>query len=180
MAAISKDTKLAKKTNPMRDIRIEKIVINICVGKSTDRVTHAGRVLETLTKQQPVFSKARLTIRTFGIRRNQKIATFVTVRGKNAERLLALALKVKEYSLPKGCFNNTGNFGFGLNEHIDLGLQYDPKVGIFGMDFSVALCRAGKRVSKRKRCRSKVGCSQRIAPEDARAFLSEKYDVDFI
>ena len=39
-----------------------------------------------------------------------------------------------------------GNFGFGVEEHIDLGIKYDPYTGIFGMDFYVVLTRAGKRV----------------------------------
>jgi large subunit ribosomal protein L11e len=39
------------------------------------------------------------------------------------------------------------NFGFGIQEHIDLGIKYDPYTGIFGMDFYVVLKKAGKRVS---------------------------------
>jgi len=31
-------------------------------------------------------------------------------------------------------FSQTGNFGFGVEEHIDLGIKYDPGIGIFGMD----------------------------------------------
>jgi large subunit ribosomal protein L11e len=38
-------------------------------------------VLEDLTGQKPVFGKARYTVRSFGIRRNEKISCFVTVRG---------------------------------------------------------------------------------------------------
>jgi hypothetical protein len=36
---------------------------------------------------------------------------------------------VKEYELKKVNFANTGCFGFGINEHIDLGLKYDPSTG---------------------------------------------------
>jgi large subunit ribosomal protein L11e len=30
-------------------------------------------------------------------------------------------------------FSATGNFGFGIQEHIDLGIKYDPSIGIYGM-----------------------------------------------
>lgn len=40
---------------------------------------------EQLTEQQPVFSKARMTIRQWSVRRNEKIACHVTVRGEKAE-----------------------------------------------------------------------------------------------
>lgn len=79
--------------------------------------------------------KARYTVRTFGIRRNEKIAVHVTVRGPKAEEILERGLKVKEYELRKRNFSATGNFGFGISEHIDLGIKYDPAIGIYGMDF---------------------------------------------
>ena len=41
-------------------------------------------------------------------------------------------LKVKEYELLQRNFSDTGNFGFGINEHIDLGIKYDPSTGIYG------------------------------------------------
>ena len=51
------------------------------------------------------------------------------VRGFKANEILDRALKVKEYELKKVNFSNTGCFGFGINEHIDLGLKYDPSTG---------------------------------------------------
>jgi len=160
----------------MRAIRIEKLVVNCCVGESGDRLTRAARVLEQLTEQQPVFSKCRFTIRSFGVRRNEKIACHVTVRGEKAEEILEKGLKVKEYELEHANFSNTGNFGFGITEHIDLGLKYDPSTGIYGMDFYIQLARPGGRVAQRKRCQSRLGKSHKITKDDAKKWFQQKYD----
>ena len=39
---------------------------------------------------------------------------------------------MKEYELLRRNFSETGNFGFGISEHIDLGIKYDPSTGIYG------------------------------------------------
>ena len=105
---------------------------------------------------------AKITIRSFSIRRGEKIACHVTVRGDKARDLLERGLRVKEYELKKGCFSDMGNFGFGVEEHIDLGLRYDPNTGIYGMDFYVVLKRPGKRNAQKKIKSGKVGNSHKI------------------
>lgn len=110
--------------------------------------------------------KARYTVRTFGIRRNEKIAVHVTVRGPKAEEILERGLKVKEYELRKRNFSETGNFGFGISEHIDLGIKYDPAIGIYGMDFYCCMTRPGERVAKRRRCKTHVGSSHKIRRDE--------------
>merc|ERR1711924_281453 len=99
---------------------------------------------------QPVENKARYTVRTFGIRRNEKIATHVTIRGDKALGLIERGLKITDYEISAKHFSENGNFGFGVNEHIDLGLKDDPATGIYGMDFFIVLKRAAFRVSKKK------------------------------
>jgi large subunit ribosomal protein L11e len=71
-------------------------------------------------------------------------------------------------------FSSTGNFGFGIQEHIDLGIKYDPNTGIYGMDFYVVLKRKGKRVAQRKRQTRRVGNFQKVSIDESRKWFTEK------
>ena len=82
--------------------------------------------------------------------------------------------KVREYELSKDNFSRTGNFGFGIQEHIDLGIKYDPSIGIYGMDFYVVLGRPGFNVSKRKRKQSRIGFKHLITKEEAMKWFQQK------
>ena len=90
---------LSKADNPMRKIKIDKLVINISVGEAGDKYQKAAKVLKDLTGQDPVGSKARITVRNFGIKRNEKIACHVTVRGEKALDILKKGLAVKDHEL---------------------------------------------------------------------------------
>ena len=157
-------------------LRETHALADISVGESGDRLTRASKVLEQLTGQTPVTSKARYTVRTFGIRRNEKIAVHVTIRGPKAEEILERGLKVKEYELRRKNFSETGNFGFGIQEHIDLGARYDPGIGIFGMDFYVVMGRPGARVARRRAKKTRIGFQHRIKKDDTMAWFKQRFD----
>ena len=160
-------------------IQIEKISLNINVGGSTtpDALTKASKVLEQLSGQLPRHSKSSLTVRSFGIRRNEKIAAHVTIRGDSkCKDLLKKAIKIFDNEISISKFSNTGTFGFGITEHIDLGLKYDTSIGIFGMDIDVVLKKIGKRVAKRKRNRCKVGNKQKVSKEEAIQWFVREMD----
>merc|ERR1711970_492501 len=164
--------------NTNRDVICDKLVINIAVGESGDRLTKAVRVLQQLSDQTPVENVARYTVRTFGIRRNEKIATHVTIRGTKAMDLIERGLKITDYEISAKHFSETGNFGFGVNEHIDLGLKYDPQTGIYGMDFFIVLRRPGFRVAKKKAKRGRMGVTHRVTKEDAMEWVRQTFNAD--
>ena len=137
-------------------------------------MTKAIKVLKDLSGQNPITSKAKYTIRSFSIKRNEEIGCHVTIRGKKAEELLKLGLKVKDNEMKAGNFSDSGNFGFGIQEHIDLGIKYDPNTGIYGMDFYTCLQRNGKRVTQRKKRNTKLGVFQKVTKEEAQKWFVEK------
>ena len=67
-----------------------------------------------------------------------------------------------------------GNFGFGIDEHIDLGIKYDNTTGIYGMDFYIVLQRSGSRVAQRKHAKSRIGIHQKVKKADAQQWFVEK------
>lgn len=71
-------------------------------------------------------------------------------------------------------FSATGNFGFGIQEHIDLGIKYDPSIGIYGMDFYIVLGRPGFRISHRRQRKSRVGFKHRVTKDDAMKWFQQK------
>ena len=90
--------------------------------------------------------------------------------------ILERGLKVREYELLQKNFSDTGNFGFGIQEHIDLGIKYDPTTGIYGMDFFICLTRPGARVAKRKVRRGRIGFNHKITKEDAIKWFQDKFE----
>ncbi len=160
-----------EETNPMREVLLDKVVINMGIGESGERHQRAYKLLEELTGQKPAITYSKMTIKNFGIRKGEAIGVKVTLRGEKALKFLKDALTVKEMRLSKKSIGD-GYFSFGIAEHIDLpGVEYDPDVGIFGMDVCVSLKRRGYRVARRRRKKGKIATNHRITKEETIQWL---------
>ncbi len=168
-------------SNPMLEPRIAKVVVNMGVGSSGERLEKAARLLEQLTGQKPSFRRAKRTIKEFNIKRGEPIAVVVTLRGARATDFLERALAAIGRRIKYSSFDDYGNVSFGIREHIMLpGAKYDPEIGIFGMDITVKLERPGYRVMRRRRCRSTIPRRHRVSREEAAVFFVTKLGVKVI
>jgi large subunit ribosomal protein L5 len=159
--------------------RIEKVVVNVSLGKSGEPLERAAKILAELTRQNPCRINAKKTIREFGIRKGEPTACFVTLRNQRSEEFLRRALQAIENKIPKHSFDKNGNFSFGIKEHIEFpGTKYDPDLGIIGMDISVSLDKPGYRVKRRHRARSKVGYKHLLKRESAIRFIQDTFGVE--
>jgi large subunit ribosomal protein L5 len=163
----------------MRVLKIGKVVINITQGQSGEPLERAMTILENLTGQKPSTRRAKQTIRTWGIRRNEPIACMVTLRGEKANDILRKTFLAVGNRINPRSFDQNGNFAFGIREHIDIpGQRYDPSLGIIGMDIMATVERPGYRVSRRKRARSRVGQSHRVTREESIEFIKQSFGVE--
>ncbi|ODR79433.1 50S ribosomal protein L5 [Haladaptatus sp. W1] len=161
----------------MREPKVEKIVVHMGVGEGGRELANAEEILEDVTEQQSVRTLAKSTLPDFGIRQGDPIGAKVTLRGEDAHDFLETALPL--VSLSSNQFDDTGNFSFGIDEHTEFPSQeYDPNVGIYGLDVTVNLVRPGYRVAKRDKVTRKIPSNHRLTAEDALAFLQAKFDVE--
>jgi len=161
--------------------KIEKVVVNISVGKSGEPLEKAAKVLKDLTGQTPCKRKAKKTIRDFGIRRGEPMACIVTLRKQRAMEFLKKVLPVIDNKLSRKNFDRHGNFSFGIKEHIEIpGVKYIPEVGIFGMDVCVSLGRPGYRVKDRRIEKAKIGSKHVLKPEEAMVFAKDALGLEIV
>ncbi|WP_336001965.1 50S ribosomal protein L5 [Halorientalis halophila] len=161
----------------MREPRIEKVVVHMGVGQGGRELANAEDILAEVTDQQPVRTTAKATVGEFNIRQGDPIGAKVTLRDEEAEEFLQTALPLVDLSSSQ--FDDTGNFSFGVEEHTDFPSQeYDPNIGIYGLDVTVNMVRPGYRVAKRDKASRAIPSSHRLDPDDAVAYVEAAFDVE--
>ncbi|TKR26082.1 50S ribosomal protein L5 [Natronomonas salsuginis] len=161
----------------MREPTVEKVVVHMGVGRGGEPLALAEDILAEVAGQRPVRTTAKRTIQDFNVREGDPIGAKVTLRGEAAAEFLETALPLAE--LRESQFDETGNFSFGVEEHTDFPSQeYDPDIGIFGLDVTVNLVRPGYRVRKRDKVARPIPANHQLTAEDAIAFLESSFDID--
>jgi len=161
----------------MREPHVEKVVVHMGIGEGGRELANAEEILAEVTGQTPVRTTATNTVGEFGIRQGDPIGAKVTLRGDDAVAFLETALPLS--AIGRQQFDETGNFSFGIEEHTEFPSQeYDPEIGIYGMDVTVNLVRPGYRVTKRDKASRSIPSTHRLTVGDAIAFLESNFDVE--
>lgn len=164
--------------NPMKEIEVEKITLNVGVGKPGQELDKAKKLLEYVSGAKPIETKATSRIPTWGIRPGLAIGAKVTLRGEKAEALLKRLLGAVDNKLYPSKFDKQGNFAFGIKEYIDIpGLNYDANLGILGFEIAVTLRRPGFRIKLRRIRAKSIPQRHRISKEDAMAYAKKKLGI---
>jgi len=162
----------------MRKISLEKVVLNMGVGKSGEIIDVAKRALEQISGKKPSPRNAKETQRDWGIRKGEPIGVAVTIRGDDAKALLKRLLEAKGNTVKGKSFDNFGNYSFGINEHIDIpDVKYEPSIGILGLGISVTLSRPGYGIRTRSKHKASVGKSHIITSQEAKDYLVKEFGV---
>jgi large subunit ribosomal protein L5 len=167
--------------NAMREPHVEKVVVNIGVGEAGERLVKAQKVIEMVTGQKSVQTISRTINRDLAIRKGMPLGCKVTLRGDTAEEFLNKALDIRERRIPVYSFDREGNMSFGIADYTDFpGMKYDPEIGIFGMDVSVVLRRAGNRVTQRATLRRRLPRNHRMDRGEAIEFMRNGFSVEVV
>jgi large subunit ribosomal protein L5 len=133
--------------NIMQVPRLEKIVINMGVGRATQQpslLEGAVRDLETISGQKALVTRAKKSIAGFKLRENNPIGAKVTLRGDRMweflDRLISLAIpRIRDFrGLPPNAFDGRGNYTFGVTEQLIFPeIDYDKIDSTRGMDITI-------------------------------------------
>ena len=162
--------------NPMQNIVLEKITLNIGAGEAGPKLDNSKKMLEKISGKKVVITttKKRTTFGPGG----KAIGAKTTLRGKEAKDLLVTLLKANDNKIKSSQFDKSGSFSFGVHEYINIpGMKYDPDVGIIGLEVAVTLGRPGFRVKRKIMKPGKIGKKQKITAEEAKEFAKKEFGV---
>jgi len=158
----------------MRQVRIEKVTLNIGCGDDKQKIEKAQKLLEKLTESKPVITASKRRS-TFGIAKGKPLGVKVTLRKGKADNFFNSVLKSVDNKIKESQIDKDGNMSFGVKEYIDLpNVRYSPEIGMLGMDVAVTLERPGYHVKKRRVRKAIIGKKHKIYKEDTINWLKKR------
>jgi large subunit ribosomal protein L5 len=165
------------KENPMREIKIEKVILS--TGGLGEDIEKGLKLLALLSGKKPIKTRSRKRIPAFGIRPGLETGTMVTIRKNPEEILKKMLLAIDNVIRKKQVSEN--NFSFGIKEYLEIpGVEYQRDVGIMGLDVTVVFKRTGKRVKLKKIKKGKFPKRQMISKEEIIKFMEDRFQTKFV
>lgn len=116
-------------TNPMALPRLEKVIVNVGLGKSLEGSKLNAKAkeqtlsdLSVITGQKAIMKTAKKSVSNFKLREGYEVGAMVTLRGARMwefiDRLVTLAIpRIKDFrGLNPKSFDGRGNYSFGVTE----------------------------------------------------------------
>lgn len=163
--------------NPMREVKLEKVILNI--GGVEDKLDRGVILLETISGKKAIKVKATKRIPGWNVKPGLEVGVKVTLRGKDALEMVKKLLPaidnvLKEKQIQDNCFS------FGIHEYIEIpGVEYIREVGIMGFEVTVVFSRAGKSIEKKKIKRGKLRRSV-VSREEIENYVVDKFGTEIL
>lgn len=164
--------------NSMREISIEKVTLNIGAGKDQAKLEKGMKLINNIAGKSPVKTFTKKRIQEWGLRPGLPIGCKLTLRKVGAVELLKKLLEAKDNTLRETNMDNEGNISFGISEYIDIpGVEYDPDIGIMGLQVCITLKRKGFRIKRRALKKCEIPKKDRIKKDESIEFMKKKFNL---
>lgn len=164
--------------NVMREIKIEKITLNVGAGKDQTKLEKGIILLKNITGLVPVKTFSKKRIPEWGLRVGLPIGCKITLRREKATDLLKRLLEGADNKLSEKQFDNEGNVAFGIHEYINIpDVKYDPKIGVTGLEVCITLERKGYRIKRRAIKKKKIPLKHKISKKESIEFIQKKFNI---
>lgn len=168
-------------SNPMKEISLQKVTVNVCVGNDKQGMVKAESLLKKLTQKTPVKTSAKRRLATWQIRPGLPIGYKVTLRGEDGKNFLQWVLDSKGKKFNSKSIDQNGNFSIGFHEYLDLnGMKYDADIGIMGFEVMCTFTRPGFRVKERRLLKAKVPQRHRVQKEEVVDYMKQHFKVEVL
>jgi len=166
------------KDNPMRQIRIEKVLLS--AGGTDKELEKSAKLLKLISGMKPQIIASTKRIPDFNVSPGLQVGARVTIRGKKSIDLLKNFLTVLDNTLRKKQVSEN-HFSFGIKEYIEIpGMEYQREIGIKGFNVTVVFVRPGLRIKRKKIKSGKVPKKQNIPEQEIITFMEENFSTSFV
>lgn len=164
--------------NPMRKVRIEKVLLSC--GAKDKELQKAKKLLEFISGKKAQIRTSAKRIPDFDVRPGLEVGVRITLRNK--ELIYELIKKLL------GAIVNTlyddqiasNHFSFGISEYIDIpGIEYQRDIGIRGLNVTIVFSRAGLRTKLKKIKSGKLPAKQSVSKEEIIKFMEDNFQTKF-